>query len=127
MVEQHQVVERVGGRDSHDPVDAARDEGVGLVVGDYFVFFKRLGGFVGVNGVHEESGQQFDDQELQDVLFAAVGEVLGFLPVGQRVGFLAVVEGPKMVHLLLVFNHDSVNLFVFHNVLCCFSVTLSRS
>lgn len=72
---------------------------------------------VGVDDVEEKSGGYFDYQELKDILFAPVSEVLGFFPVSELVGFLAVPKGPEVMDLFLVLNHDRVDLSILHHVL----------
>ena len=56
-------------------------------------------------------------QKLQNVLFASISKILGFLPASELIGFLAVVEGPEVRDLLLVGDHDCVEFAVLEFIL----------
>ena len=127
VVEEDEVVKGVGSGDADDPADAGGDEEVGgVVLGHVGVVVGQVD-LVGVDNVHEQRGQHLHHHELHHVLLAPVCEVLGLLPVGELVGFLAVSEGPEVVHFLLVLDHYHVHLFVLHYVLTRASGTRSRS
>jgi hypothetical protein len=79
-----------------------------------WVFIQLL---IAIHDIHQEGGRQLNDQKLQHILFAPVGKVLCLFPMRQLVGFLAVVEGEKVVDLLLVVDHDNVNFLVLDSVL----------
>jgi hypothetical protein len=72
---------------------------------------------VGIDHVHEESGEYFDDQELKDVLLTPIGKIFSLFPVGELVGLLAVSKWPEMVDFFFMLNHDGVDLSVFHHIL----------
>lgn len=114
MIEQHQVIERVGGGNGNCPAEDAGDVGIGT--GDVTVLDVLIQQ-LGVHDVEHKRTEHLNNEELQYVLLAAVGEVLGLLPVRQLVWLLAQVEGEEVRHFLLVFNHYEVHLLVFHFVL----------
>jgi hypothetical protein len=66
---------------------------------------------------HEERCGGLHDQKLEDVLLAPISKVLGFLPAGELVRFLAVVKRPEMADLLFVGDHYLVQFAVFELVL----------
>lgn len=80
-----------------------------------------------IQDIKEKRGCWFYDQELQDVLLAPVGEVLGFLPGGELVGFLEIVDREEVVDLFLVADHDGVEPHVVEFPLSYEMVTVSRS
>jgi hypothetical protein len=57
VVEEHQVVEGVAGRDGDYPADEPRNEEVGPVLLGLVGLIIRLARFIWVNDVHEESGR----------------------------------------------------------------------
>ena len=68
--------------------------------------------FIWIYDVHEQSCEDFDYYKLEDIFFATISKVLGFFPMRELIGFLAVSERPEVMYFLLVVNHDSVDLFV---------------
>jgi hypothetical protein len=97
-----------------------------VILGD-IVLVMHLLLFVGIDDVHEQSGEEFDYQKLHDPFLASIREILGLLPVGEGVWFLAEAEGKEVVHFALIENHDGIDFFIFHYILHRLSVTLSRS
>lgn len=60
---------------------------------------------VGIDNVHDESSEQFDNQELKDILFAAISEVLGLFPVRELVWFLTETKGKEVMNFLFILHH----------------------
>lgn len=117
MVEQNQVVQRVRSRNADNPTNARRNEEISTVVCLYIVLIKFCILLVRIYDVHQQSCEHFDYYKLKDILFATISKVLGFFPVCQLIRFLAITKWPEVMNLLLVLNHDSIDLFVLHKIL----------
>ena len=123
MVKKDEVVERVRSRNGDYPCHNAGHHSIVLICLLHLLMLVNALLCPGEHEVHEDSGDDLDNKKLQNILFTTVGEVFGFLPVGELIGLLAQVEGEKMVDFVLVFDHYVVNFFILHFILSSMLIT----
>jgi hypothetical protein len=79
-----------------------------------YLFFILIGSDIRIDQNHNESGDNFDNQKLQNKFLTTVCKILRFFPGGELVGLLAIVKGEKVMHLFFMLDHDQVHSFIVH-------------
>ena len=102
MVEQHQIIQRISDRDTHNPLHRPSDP----------LRQRRLLVDKEIQKIQKQRGSRFYYQKLQNVLLASISKILGFLPGGELVRFLEVVHRKEMRYFFLVANHNGVQAHI---------------